>query len=204
MIPSGVSLRSADGLGLSEPTREKALIQTSSRGSSAIAEVWEPAVNVDDDIALAGLSNVCVLVTGPHTSANVDTARRIHKCSARARAPFISVNCAGVDDLTLEAELFGFSHARAAAPISSGPGVLRDSGGTVLLANVHALGFRLQGLLFDWLRVAALRTHTEMQAHPGQVRLMTETSTDLYAAVARREFRADLYYRVNHIRLNLW
>lgn len=164
----------------------------------------EGFVEAEEAIVLAARTNARVLVTGPDSLHSEDIARLIHHRSARAEEPFVHVKCADMTDQALEAELFGFNHDRAAAPVFAEAGVLRAvHGGTVLLSSVHTLSDRMQGLLSNWLVGAELRRHSEMRLQPGSVRLISETTRNLHEGLETGSFRADLYYRLNQIHVRV-
>lgn len=136
-----------------------------------------------DLIATTSLSAV---VVGERGSGRATLAKRLHRRSARARLPFLTIDCAAL-----------------AGAGSTGLALLRDaSGGTVLLENVSALSLELQAELIAILGPPRLLEAT--QAHRMlDVRLVATTSADLRALVAGGSFRLDLYLRLRGVQLRI-
>ena len=127
----------------------------------------------------------------------------IHRGSQRAAGRFRSIECAGKTDDELEARLFG--RARAAAPGAERGtrGLLEQAhGGTVFLANVGAIGPRLQLRLLQFLedgliqRVGAAMPHERVD-----VRVISSADRGLFARADSLRFSDDLYYRLNVVHL---
>ena len=170
------------------PTTKLDLIGT----SSAVRELRE-------EIACAARFDGKVLISGESGSGKEITARLIHAHSTRNRVPLVTLNCAGVPETLLESELFG--HVRG-----SFTGAYRDKaglfeiahGGTVFLDEIGEMSLRMQSMLLRFLetgeiqRVGSARTESRVD-----VRIIAATNRDLTTLVAAKEFRQDLYYRLN-------
>ena len=155
--------------------------------------------SVQVDIASAAQSDAKVLVTGETGVGKELVARAIHQRGARQTAPFVTINCAGVPDSLLESELFGHTRGSFTGAVRDHAGLLRQAdSGTVFLDEVGEMSLRMQALLLRFLEtgeiqtVGAAATHTHIN-----VRVVTATNRDLREAAAAREFRGDLYYRLN-------
>jgi two-component system response regulator GlrR len=137
-------------------------------------------------------SDAPVILTGESGTGKELFARAIHAASARREQPFIVVMCRSPGEDTLESELFGDESQRGA------PGAFRAArGGTLLLAEIGDLPFRLQIKL-----VQALREEQRLSANPdtpahSEVRLICTTSRDLKGLMMIGQFHEDLYYFIN-------
>ena len=148
--------------------------------------------------------NVTVLLTGETGTGKELFARAIHYNGPRAAHPFVEVNCTAIPDTLLESELFGheagaFTDARTAKP---GLFELAD-GGTLFLDEIGHLPLALQGKLLRVLEERTLRRVGGTRQLAFDVRIIAATHVDLLAAVARGEFREDLWYRLNVIPIEL-
>jgi transcriptional regulator with GAF, ATPase, and Fis domain len=158
---------------------------------------------VEEDIACAARSDAKVLITGETGVGKEVVARLIHHRSARAGAPMVTVNCAGLPDSLLESELFGHARGSFTGAYRDKPGLLEMApNGTVFLDEVGEMSVRMQVVLLRFLetgeiqRVGADRSHTRVD-----VRLITATNRDLQVQIDSGAFREDLYFRLNVIRL---
>ena len=158
---------------------------------------------VEADIECAARSDAKVLVTGETGVGKEVAARLIHRRSARASAPLVTLNCAGLPDSLLESELFGHVRGSFTGAYRDKPGLLEMApNGTVFLDEVGEMSMRMQVVLLRFLesgeiqRIGADRAHTRVN-----VRLVTATNRDLPKEIASGAFREDLYFRLNVIRL---
>jgi transcriptional regulator with GAF, ATPase, and Fis domain len=158
---------------------------------------------LETDLECAARSDAKVLITGETGVGKEVVARLIHQRSARASAPLVTLNCAGLPDSLLESELFGHVRGSFTGAYRDKPGLLESApNGTVFLDEVGEMSTRMQVVLLRFLesgeiqRIGADRSHTRVN-----VRLITATNSDLQAAIASGAFREDLYFRLNVIRL---
>jgi transcriptional regulator with PAS, ATPase and Fis domain len=125
-------------------------------------------------------------------------ARFIHQQSPRWRGPFIAINCAALPEQLLESELFGFERGAFTGALQSKPGLIElAAGGVLFLDEVTEMSPAAQA---KFLRVLQEREFLRLGGtRPVRVdvRVIAATNRDLEDAVARGEFRADLYYRLN-------
>ncbi|MGA0613499.1 sigma-54-dependent transcriptional regulator [Paracoccus sp. KR1-242] len=145
-----------------------------------------------------GASDADTLIIGPTGAGKEVVARALHDISARAGRPFIAINCAALPEALIESELFG--HEAGAFPGALRPryGKFEHArGGTVLLDEIGSMPPELQAKL---LRVLQERVITRLGSNdpvPLDVRFIAISKTDLTGAVARGEFREDLFWRLN-------
>lgn len=145
-----------------------------------------------------------VLIQGPSGSGKELFARAIHNLSHRADGPYLAVNCGALPDTLLESELFGYVRGAFTDAKTDKPGrFARADGGTLFLDEVGSVSPALQPKL---LRVLEEKEYEPLGATAtvrADVRIVAATNQDLLAMVERREFREDLYYRLNVIRIEL-
>jgi len=164
----------------------------------------EAMVRLVESARRAARSDASVFITGETGTGKEVIANLIHRRSARAQRPFVTVNCAAFPETLLESELFG--HERGAFTGAErrreGRFELAD-GGTLFLDEVAEMTPSAQVKL---LRVLQERQFTRLggtRTVTVDVRIVAATNRDLEKAVADAAFREDLYYRLNVIRLEI-
>jgi DNA-binding NtrC family response regulator len=159
-----------------------------------------PALRRVLDVATqAAPSTATLLVLGESGTGKELLARYVHERSARARGPFIAVNCSAIPETILEAELFGHERGAFTGAIARREGrFAKAAGGTLFLDEI--------GELSPSVQVKLLRVLQEGEYEPvggdtvkSDVRIVAATNRDLRAQVAAGRFREDLFYRLNVI-----
>ncbi len=149
-------------------------------------------------------TNVTVVVLGETGTGKEVVARTLHALSRRARHPFVVVDCAAVPRDLIESELFGHERGAFTGATLSRRGLFEAAqGGTVFIDEVGELDLDLQPRL---LRVLERREVRRVgAAHPTRVdvRIVAATHRDLGDMVAQGRFRADLFYRLGVVRIEL-
>jgi transcriptional regulator with PAS, ATPase and Fis domain len=158
---------------------------------------------LEADIAYAAAADAKVLITGETGVGKEVVARLIHQRGARASAPLVTLNCAGLPDSLLESELFGHARGSFTGAYRDKPGLLEmASNGTVFLDEVGEMSTRMQVVLLRFLETGEIQRIGAVRPQPHvNVRLITATNRDLPTQIAAGTFREDLYFRLNVIRL---
>ncbi|WP_455205113.1 sigma 54-interacting transcriptional regulator [Kaarinaea lacus] len=153
---------------------------------------------------LAAKSTAAVLLTGESGSGKEKFARLIHQYSDRNDSPFICINCAAIPAQLLESELFGHEKGSFTGATSTRVGKFElASGGTLFLDEIGDMSLDLQSKL---LRVLQEKTVQKVGANkeiPVDVRIIAATNANLENSVNSGEFRLDLFYRLNVVRISL-
>jgi len=143
-------------------------------------------------------SNATVLILGDTGTGKELIARAIHRMSSRKDASFIKLNCAAIPTGLLESELFGHEKGAFTGAVSQKIGRLELADkGTLFLDEVGDIPLELQPKLLRVLQDQEFERLGSNRTIRVNVRLVAATNRDLAKSVAEREFRSDLYYRLN-------
>ena len=144
-----------------------------------------------------------VLITGESGVGKELLARLIHDRSHRSGKPMVTINCGGVPDSLLESEFFGHLRGSFTDAHRDRRGLLEmAAGGTVLLDEVGEMSLRMQTMLLRFLESGEIqRIGSEGKQTTVDVRVISSTNRDLLEQTRRKEFREDLYYRLNVVHL---
>jgi two-component system response regulator AtoC len=147
-------------------------------------------------------SRINVLICGETGVGKGVLAAELHRKSARGRHPFVSLNCAELQETLLESELFGHERGAFTGANSSKPGLIETAdGGTLFLDEIGEMSLSTQAKLLRVLEERSVRRVGSLQARPVDVRLLAASNRDLDAESERGTFRRDLYFRLNGISL---
>jgi DNA-binding NtrC family response regulator len=145
-----------------------------------------------------------VLIRGETGTGKEVVARLLHTSSIRAREPFIAVNCGALPDSLLEAELFGATKGAFTGAVTARVGKFEAAQrGTIFLDEVASMGQSMQVALLRVLQSGEFTPVGTAIPRLSRARVVAAVNTDLQTLVASGSFRADLYYRLNVIQLEL-
>lgn len=159
-----------------------------------------PMQNLYEQIRNSALSEAPVLIFGESGTGKNLTAKAIHALSRRKDGPFISINCASLNEQLLESELFGHKKGAFTGAISDRIGRFEAAhNGTIFLDEIGDMSLTMQAKLLTVLEEKVVERVGEQKPIPANVRLISATNKDLSQLVSEGKFREDLFYRVNTI-----
>ena len=152
----------------------------------------------------AAMVNSAVLLRGETGTGKELFAAAIHNASARAKGPFIHVNCAAIPDALLESEFFGHEKGAFTGAVRRKLGMFElADGGTIFLDEIGDLDLRLQAKLLQVLQSGEFRRVGGTTPIKADVRVIAATNRNLEELIHKGLFRRDLYFRLNVIEIVL-
>ena len=157
-----------------------------------------------DQIQKVAPTDSTVLVLGETGTGKELVARSVHQHSRRSGKTLISVNCAAIPDTLIESELFGYEKGAFTGANASRMGLIEAAdGGTLFLDEIGELPMEAQARLLRFIQEGEIRRIGSVHSRKVNVRLICATHRDLQTLSADGQFRQDLYYRINVLRLSL-
>ena len=162
-------------------------------------------LSLQEEIHYASRCDAKVLITGESGAGKEIVARLIHDASLRRRSPLVTVNCAALTETLLETELFGHVRGSFTGAYRDRLGVFEQAHrGTVFMDEIGETTPRMQGLLLRFLETGEIqRVGSDQIQNRVDVRVIAATNRNLIENVASKQFREDLYYRLNVIHLRV-
>ncbi len=143
-------------------------------------------------------TNEMVLITGETGTGKDLIARKIHQLSPRRDYPFIAVNLASISPTLFESELFGHEQGAFTGAENSKKGYFEEAnGGTIFLDEIGELPKELQGKLLRTIQYNQISRLGNPKPIQLDIRIIAATNKNLMEAVEKKEFRTDLFYRLN-------
>lgn len=185
-------------------TQETSRSSSGHQGDPGVSDIMTNAENMKRILKFAqkiAVTNSTVLIQGESGTGKGVLARYIHEASKRKDKPFLTVNCAAIPADLLESELFGYTAGAFTGANRSGKlGLLEAANtGTLFLDEIGELSLGLQAKL---LQVIQEKTFIPVGSHEEKkvdIRIIAATNQDLPEMVKNRQFREDLFYRLNVI-----
>ena len=141
-----------------------------------------------------------VLITGESGTGKELVARAIHENSARAQAPFITINCGAFPETLLESELFGYLKGAFTGANENRQGLFQAAhGGTLFMDEIGNMSLTMQVKLYRVLQEGKVRPIGSTEESDVDVRIIAATNKDFEKEIAEGRFREDLYYRLSVI-----
>ena len=159
---------------------------------------------IHSEVGLVANVDIPVLILGESGTGKEIVARLIHQRSGRKTRPFMKVNCAALPADLLESELFGYESGAFTGANKAKPGKFElCNRGTLLLDEIGEMPPHLQAKLLHVLQDGEFSRLGSRASIKVDVRVLAATNIDVQAAIAKKTFREDLYYRLNAFTLNI-
>lgn len=150
------------------------------------------------------LTNASILLTGESGTGKEMVTRFIHNHSNRAKNSFVAINCAAIPENLLESELFGHEKGSFTGAISQHIGKFEEAhNGTLFLDEISEMSSHLQAKLLRAVQEKEVNRLGGNKTIKVNCRIIASSNRDLKAYVDAMKFRADLYYRINVINLEI-
>jgi formate hydrogenlyase transcriptional activator len=160
--------------------------------------------SVLDRVKLVAPTDSTVLIQGETGTGKELIARAIHDSSARRNGPFITLNCAAIPATLIESELFGYERGAFTGAVATRVGRFEAAnGGTLFLDEIGEIPPELQAKLLRVLQEQEFERLGSARTTRVNVRVVAATNRDLPQMVEDKQFRADLYYRLNVFPIHL-
>ncbi len=182
---------------LSDELRARYGIENVVGRSSALKDLLARVVKVAS-------TDTNVLITGESGTGKEIIARAIHTISRRSKRPFVTVNCAAINEQLLESELFGHARGAFTGAVAARRGMLEEAdGGTFFFDEISETSVQFQAKLLRTIQEHEIRRVGENVPLRVDIRVLAATNTDLHKAIEEKTFREDLYYRLNVVSLRV-
>jgi DNA-binding NtrC family response regulator len=183
------------------------LIKKVAGGSSsfsfvAISQAMKQIVGKMSSVAKS--KDTTVLITGESGTGKELIAKGVHYLSERKEKPFHAVNCSSIPDELFESEFFGYKKGAFTGAVMDKPGWFESAdGGTLFLDEIGDLKLSLQAKLLRIMEEKEVCRLGSTSYKKIDVRVIAATNQDLERLIEKKQFRADLYYRMNGFIINI-
>lgn len=185
------------------PLEASALATSSDRFAHIISVA--PQMSLIKQLAReVAVTDATVLITGESGTGKELFAQAIHEASPRSHGPLVALNCAGIPENLLEAELFGYQQGAFTDAKHAKLGRFQlAEGGTLFLDEIGEMSASAQAKLLRVLETHAIDPLGDTRSHKVSIRIIAATNEDLLAHIKAGRFRLDLYYRLNVYQLRI-
>ena len=175
--------------------KEEAAVRRAGQGIIGDSPALRQAIAA---IERAAATDTTVLLEGESGTGKELCARALHQASPRANGPFVAINCAAIPDNLLEAELFGYERGAFTGATQRKPGKFElAQRGTIFLDEIGEMPLALQAKMLRAIETHRIERLGGTGSFHVDVRLVAATNRNLRQAVAARQFREDLYFRLS-------
>jgi DNA-binding NtrC family response regulator len=155
-----------------------------------------------ETISMIAPKKVTVLLEGESGTGKEVVARAIHELSKRQR--FVAINCGAIPENLFESELFGYEKGAFTGAMSSKPGLIEESHrGTLFLDEISEMPQQMQVKLLRVLETSSTQRLGGNNSRRLDLRVIAASNRDLESAVSSGQFRNDLYYRLNVVKIKI-
>lgn len=159
---------------------------------------------LEDTIERLARTDSTVLIVGETGTGKELAARQIHRISVRSDKPIVTVNCAAIPETLIESELFGYEKGAFTGATSNRLGLIEAAdGGSLFLDEIGELPLAAQARLLRFMQEGEIRRIGSVTSKNVDVRVICATHRDLADRAKRGEFREDLFYRIDVLRLDI-
>lgn len=163
-----------------------------------------PMMTLKRTIRRVAAAGTTVLVTGETGTGKELVSRALHAHSSRRSGPFVTVDCAAINETTSESELFGHVRGAFTGAFAANPGLLRTAhGGTLFFDEIGELPVHIQAKLLRTIQELEVRPVGSPSVVPVDIRVIAATNRNLRMEMERGTFRQDLFYRLNAITIEI-
>jgi transcriptional regulator with GAF, ATPase, and Fis domain len=199
---AGAPRRAADAVSEAKKLEQRVASLTeelaSREGFGRIVGVAKSWKGILVQVSKVAPTETTVLLTGESGTGKEILARAIHRASSRASGPFVAINAAALPDQLLESELFGYERGAFTGAAAAKPGRIEQAaGGTLFLDEAGEMSPAVQAKLLRLLQEREFQRLGGTKVLRTDARIVAATNRDLKKAIARGEFREDLFYRLS-------
>lgn len=171
-------------------------------GEPFLEGISEPMQKLKERILQVAETNMTVLVTGETGTGKEAVAYFLHEFSKRRNGPLVAINCAGLDETFLRAELFGHTKGAFTGAQSERRGLVEEAhGGTLFLDELAEMPPVCQAEILRFLQTRRFRRMGEDHERTAEVRVVAATQPRLFTMTRKGDFREDLYFRLSEIEI---
>ena len=158
--------------------------------------------NLDQKIQKISRFDVPVLITGETGTGKTLISKYIWSLSKRSKKPFKEINCAGIPETLLEAELFGYVRGAFTGATKTREGLIKcANGGIILLDEIGEMPVNIQTKLLNFIETKKIQPLGSDVEYTVDVRIVAATNVDIPTAIGQNKFRLDLFHRIGVIQL---